>query len=77
MYFPHKVIVRYENGKPIYYKEGNCDSTETKPTKANTPVGGFFDISDGSFVVESDTGDVYFYNENADSWGKMFTFKET
>ena len=76
MVFPVKIIVRYEEGKAVYYKEGYCDSGETKPTKANTPSGGFFDICDGSVLVESDSGDVYFYNENGDAWGKMFSFKE-
>ena len=71
MNFPYVKVVGYVDGKPIYHKVGYCDSGEVKPTGNDAG-----DIADGSILTESDTGDVYFYNDNADSWGKMFSFKE-
>ncbi len=72
MNFPYKTVVYYdEEGKPVYHKVGYCNSGETKPTGNDAK-----DIADGSILTESDTGDVYFYNGNAGSWGKMFSFKE-
>ena len=54
------------NGDNVYYKEISGDSTaDTKPTAQ---------ICDGSIFVESDTGDVYFYNAN-DGWVKQFSFQ--
>lgn len=51
----------------IYYIEGSCDSSETKPTE---------NIGDGSIMVESDTGDVYFFNEDTTAWVKQFSFQD-
>lgn len=48
------------------YVEISGDSTETKPT-AN--------IVDGSIFVESNTGDVYFFNEESGDWVKQFGFQ--
>lgn len=48
------------------YVEISGDSTDTKPT-AN--------IVDGSIFVESNTGDVYFFNEESGDWVKQFGFQ--
>lgn len=53
------------NGK-IYY-EGFCDSEDAKPAQ---------NVSEGSTLTESDTGDVYMYNEQG-GWAKMFSIKGT
>lgn len=45
---------------------GFCDSTETKPT-AN--------LVDGSELIETDTGDLYLFNEKSAAWVKMFSLK--
>lgn len=45
------------------YIEGGCLHTDSKPTKCAV----------GSIMVESDTGDVYFYNGTA--WVKQFSFQ--
>ena len=73
--FNYAKPVRYEDGKPVYYKEGSCDSSDTKPTKANTPVGSFFDVAEGSILVESNTGKVFFFNEKSDTWVEQFSFQ--
>lgn len=74
MVFSYVSPVRVESEGIVYYKEGSCDSSETKPTKANTT--GFFDVAEGSILVESDTGTVSFYNEKSDAWVEQFSFKE-
>lgn len=48
------------------YVEISGDSTDTKPT-AN--------IVDGSIFAESNTGDVYFFNEESGDWVKQFGFQ--
>ena len=68
--FPYTRVAYYDNGNPVYYKEGTCDSTDTKPT-GNAAK----DVSEGSSLVESDTGDVYFYNQKTDSWIMQFSFQ--
>ena len=56
-----------ENGATKFYKEISGDSTaDSKPTA---------DIIDGSIFVESDTGDVYFFNEESGDWVKQFSFQ--
>lgn len=70
--FPYTKVVGYVDDKPVYYKEGTCDSSDTKPTAANTV--GFFDIACG-FLVEEDTGKVSFYNSKTDSWIEQFSFQ--
>ena len=57
-------------GNAVYYKEGSCDSTEEKPTGADAAG-----ISEGSVLVETDTGDVYFYNTVSNSWIKQFSLQ--
>lgn len=59
-------IVAVENGENIIYKEISGDSTDTKPTAC---------VCDGSLFVESDTGDVYFFNEESGDWVKQFSFQ--
>ena len=55
-----------ENGETVFYKEISGDSSETKPTAG---------IIDGSIFVESDSGDVYFFNETDTDWIKQFSFQ--
>lgn len=55
-----------ESGVTKFYKEISGDSTETKPTA---------DIIDGSIFAESNTGDVYFFNEKSGDWVKQFSFQ--
>ena len=50
----------------VYYVEGSCLSTDTKPTDG---------IANGSVMVEVNTGDVYFYNESGEAWVKQFSFQ--
>lgn len=50
----------------VAYIEGACDSSETKPTEL---------IADGSILVESNTGDVYFFNKKTSTWIKQFSFQ--
>ena len=59
-------IVAVVNGENIIYKEISGDSTDTKPTAG---------ICDGSIFSESDTGDVYFFNEKSSDWVKQFSFQ--
>lgn len=59
-------IIAVENGENIIYKEISGDSDDTKPTAG---------ICDGSLFVESDTGDVYFFNEKSGDWVKQFSFQ--
>ena len=59
-------IVAVEGGENITYKEISGDSTDTKPTAG---------ICDGSLFVESDTGDVYFFNEKSGDWVQQFSFQ--
>ena len=42
--------------------EGECLSTDTKPTT---------DIANGSILIEMDTGDIYMFNETAGAWIKV------
>lgn len=50
----------------VHYVEIALDSTETKPTTG---------IADGSIATETDTGDVYFFNEKTSAWVKQFSFQ--
>ena len=60
----------YEGGEIIQYIEGSLDSLDEKPT--SLPNG---KIADGSILTESDTGDVYFFNEKTATWIKQFSFQ--
>lgn len=42
--------------------EGECLSTDTKPTTG---------IANGSILIEMDTGDIYMFNETAGAWVKV------
>lgn len=57
-----------ENGNVYEYFEGYCDSSETAslPTEL---------VADGSNVIESDSGDWYFFNEKSKSWGVMLSIQ--
>lgn len=59
------------------YAEGSCgsDLTEKPTTILNENGPGEWPLADGSKICESDTGDMYFYNETS-GWAYMFTFKE-
>lgn len=48
------------------YLEVALDSTETKPAG---------NLADGSVCLETDTGKVFFYNENSASWVEQFSFQ--
>ena len=63
MIFVECIIVGYKDGKPIYWKRGFADSSETKPIGDDAA-----DICDGSQITESNTGALFYYNEKTDSW---------
>ena len=61
--------MRYINQKWVdtkLYVELSCDALESKPTD---------NICDGSIAVESDTGKVYFFNEDSGAWVEQFAFQ--
>ena len=72
MDFNKSVLVRgsASDGDDVYYMEGFCDSSETKPTGTNASK-----IADGSILCESNTGDVYFFNAKTSAWVKQFSFQ--
>ena len=55
-----------ESGETKYYKEIAGDSGETKPTD---------NLIDGSIFLETDTGTLSFFSEEAGDWTAMFSFK--
>lgn len=55
-----------EDGVQKYIKEIYCDSSETKPTDG---------IIDGSWAFETDSGDVWAFNEKTSAWVKQFSFQ--
>ena len=57
-----------ESGETKYYKELACNSDETKPTA---------DLIDGSVCLETDTGTLFFFNEDSVDWVEQFSFKAT
>lgn len=57
------------DGTELHYVEIGGPSGVSKPT--TTPSGAA--ICAMSIAVESDKGDVYFFDES-DGWGKMFSF---
>lgn len=51
----------------VTYIEGFCNSTaDTKPTDR---------IATGSNIIEVDTGDVYFFDEETNTWSVMLSLK--
>ena len=59
-------LVEIFEGQDLHYAWIAGDSTETKPTAG---------IVDGSQFLETDTGDVYVFNEKTTAWVKMFSLK--
>ena len=51
----------------IEYLEGYCNTSDEKPTK---------NIANGSNLIDTDTGDWYFFNENTQTWSKWRELKE-
>lgn len=47
------------NGKALYYREGSCLSTDTKPTEG---------WANGSTLLEMDTKKVYVYDAENEVW---------
>ena len=65
--------MRYDSrpmgGKTQYDFYGT--SSESKPTDADMANDNADDIAVGSTFLEVDTGDVYFYDEDAGTWHKV------
>ena len=55
-----------DNGNVMRLIEGSCLAGDTKPT-AN--------VANGSIMVETDTGKVFFYNEASETWIEQFSFQ--
>lgn len=55
-----------ENGNVYEYFDGYCNSDETKPTEF---------VADGSNVIETDTGNWWFFNEDSKSWSVMLNIQ--
>ena len=51
----------------IEYVEGYCNTSDEKPIK---------NIANGSNLIDTDTGDWYFFNEETQTWGKWRELKE-
>lgn len=47
------------SGNRLWYVEGHCLSTDSKPTQH---------IANGSCMIEMDTGKVYFYDQAGGTW---------
>lgn len=52
----------------VLYIEGFCVSTDTKPTDR---------IATGSNIIEVDTGNVFFYDEEAATWSVLLILQNT
>jgi len=50
-----------EDGKTLNTISGYCNSSDEKPTS----------VGNGSVLIETDTGDMYIFDEDAESWGKF------
>lgn len=59
-------LLAVESSGQVCYVELSGDSDETKPTSG---------IADGSIFTESDTGDVYLFNEASGDWVKQFSLQ--
>lgn len=57
-------------GSEAIYCEFAGLSTDTKPTSVAP-----FKIAQGSIFTETDTGDVYMYDEENETWEAMFCIK--
>lgn len=58
-------------GNEVHYIEAALNSNKTKPTSAD--VGG--QIVGGSFVIETDTGKVFFFDTVENDWIEQFSFQ--
>ena len=56
-----KKIQDYRENEQIFLVEGTCLHDDTKPT----------DVANGSCLIEMDTGDVYFFDEQNKTWRKL------
>lgn len=60
-------LIQIFEGQNLHYAEIAGASSETKPTTG---------IVDGSTFLETDTGDLYVYNEAGAAWVKYMALKE-
>jgi len=72
-------MIRYANRKTvgsikdgnkmtyIEYFEGYCNTSDEKPVK---------NVANGSNLIDTDTGDWYFFNEKTQTWSKWRELKE-
>jgi len=51
----------------IEYFEGYCNTSDEKPVK---------NVANGSNLIDTDTGDWYFFNEETKTWSKWRELKE-
>ena len=69
MNFPVVIPVGYSEGKPIYYKEGFYDSNNSETPPTGTAAA---DIADGSWLMDTYSGEVKQYNKASDTWKDRF-----
>lgn len=50
------------NGKAVYFREGTCLSTDTKPTEG---------WGNGSTMLEMDTGNVFIFDAENVTWREL------
>lgn len=60
------VFYEIDNGVGVQYLEGFCNKDDTKPTAG---------IATGSNLIEVDTGDWYFFDEDSSTWTKLCTIE--
>lgn len=60
-------LIEIANNQGLHYVEIAGASSETKPATG---------IVDGSTFLETDTGDLYVYNETGSAWVKLMALKE-
>lgn len=70
MIFPVKVEVGYKDGKAVFYKEGYYDSNNGETPPMGTDAA---DIADGSWLMDTYSGEVKQYNEHTGAWMDRFT----
>lgn len=65
-----KIVATEKTGDTISYLEyleGYCNTSDEKPTK---------NVANGSNLIDTDTGDWYFFNEKTQTWSKWRELKE-
>ena len=67
----NKIVGIDADGKHLHYIEASGDSSEDKPDEDS--VGG--PIVDSSTFIESNTGEVYFWNEKTEGWIQQFSLQ--